>query len=174
MNHQTRIVWTYEVVRDRCVEEGNCLLWAQSVNNCGYPQARIDGEVTQVARWVLEQSLGRPIKPKHFASPRCRNKLCCSMGCLREMPRGQLLSEAYAAGRRNTVAEKARRRANAVLRGMAILDMDKARVIRARFSERTDDLAAEFGVHPDTIREVWKGRTWKEVGNSVFSWRPAA
>lgn len=44
------------------------------------------------------------------------------------------------------------------------LDVSSAKAIRANVKGKTlDQLAAEHGVHRNTIHSIWQGRTWGHV-----------
>lgn len=165
-------------VYDRCKPgEGRCQVWQQGVNGKGYPQATIHGSPMLVARFVLMQSLGRQILPKHCAVPRCGNKRCVSAHCLREVSRSDVLSDVYRTGRRRVELELEGRRGIMLAQGKAKLDMQKAREIRLlQGRETATDLAKQFGVSRKTITSIWAGQRWAEAanGSSVFAWRPAA
>lgn len=167
------MTWTLKHIKDRCDEVGNCWLWRQTVNSTGYPMMRMGGQTHPVPRWVVEQTIGRAIKPNHCASPACGNRRCCSPTCLREVSRSSLVSESFRAGKRNKPSEVESRRANAIRTGMAILSMDKAREIRARCQEPLSALAGEYGVTVSTIKKIRANKSWRETGANVFNWRPA-
>lgn len=164
--------WTLEDVLERCEVEGACWLWKQGLNSKGYPQARIDGAARLVASWVLGQRLGRPLRAQHVATSTCGHRLCVSPECLVELSKGERLRLAYARGERVRARELRSRRESAVRLGWTKLDMGKAREIRARRQESAVKLGQEFGVEPDTIRQIWRGVLWAEVvpAASVFSW----
>lgn len=167
-----RNVWTLDTVRNRCTEEGECWLWDQSLNSCGYPQACIDGKNTRVQRYIFAVLLGRRLQSRWVVTAKCRNKRCCAPDCLEAITRGELLKRAYASGARNTDTEYQRRQQQAIKQGWARkLDADKAREIRARVDEGINVLAAEYGVHRKTIVGVRSGRYWRETlrGASVFA-----
>lgn len=141
--------WSYERVLSKCVEEGNCQLWQGSVDGGGYPQARVNGKVTRLARWVLADKLGRPLLTGKVAALKCGNANCLSKTHLSEKTVSQAMKKALT----NKVAsptEIANRRAALVERGGTVLNMEKAREIRLR-PESGAKLEAEYGCHRDTI-----------------------
>ena len=171
--------WNTDLVRSRCEVDGDCWIWANGLNNRGYPQASIERKPQLVGRWVLNQMLtsaGRkPLNSKEVAVPRCANRLCVSPACPEKRTRSKLLIESYASKARDKEIEA--RRERAIARGWAKLTHEQAREIRlVQGQRRAVDLGNEFGVHPDTIRRIWRGDKWREqhAANSVFTWRPAA
>lgn len=168
--------WTLDRVRERCIEEGACWIWQQGTNGSGYPQACIDGAPRLVPAWVLAKVLGRPVAPKHVATTKCLNRLCCSPYCVIEMSRSDRIRKAYQLGERDRIAEGRARRESVADRGWVVrLNAEKAREIRQRISEPTRLLAQEYGVSQDHIRRVMLNQSWPEIasGASVFNWRPA-
>lgn len=164
--------WTYERVLSRCIEEGDCQLWQGSVDGGGYAQARIDGKIARVARWVLEDMLGRPIRPKRVATPKCGNRNCCSKLCLSEATVSKVMKKVLA-NKIPSPTEVANRRAALIRQGRTVLTMEKARELRSR-TESGAKLEAEFGCHRDTINKARAGKSWKAAPSSVFDWRPGA
>lgn len=165
-------------VYDRCVPgDGQCQIWQQSTGSTGYPQASIEGRPQLVARWVLEQRLGRPLLPKHCATPACGDKRCVSADCLREVSKSDVLRNTYRSGKRRADLEVDGRRSAMLARGVAKLDMSKARQIRLlRGTDSAAAIGRAFGVSAKTVTSIWSGVRWAEAanGSSVFLWRPAA
>ncbi len=166
-------VWTLDTVRSRCVEEGECWIWGQALNSCGYPQASVNGKNTRVQRFIFTDLLGKELPAGHVISQSCRNKACCAPDCQIAITYGQRLVRTYAEGRKSSVAERIGKREKLIAQGWPVkLDMQKAREIRSRVGETHAALAAEFKVHPKTIYEIRRNRSWTEAanGSSVFTW----
>lgn len=179
------LVWTLGRVRSRCDIDGDCWLWTGKLVHDRYPAASIGGSSKSVPRWVLEQVLGRPVKPGMNCELRCQNARCVSPECVEEVSTSKMLKAALArAGVRlkRTASTRELNRANAIANGWAKLTQEQARRIRDAKGVRTSaDLAAEHGVSEATVASIWAGRRWREPGatvfapnSSVFSWRPAA
>jgi hypothetical protein len=168
-------IWTERTLRDRCEDVGECLIWKQAVNGQGYPQAFIDGKGgVMVRRWVFTHLLGREIPARSVVTSTCGDSRCCAPAHMKAVTYSKRLSMTYAQGRRNAVLESHKRLDRRRELGTVWLTIEKAREIRARSSERVEDLAKEYGVKDRHIRSIWSGTAWREVaGSSVFSWRPA-
>lgn len=166
---------TLESALSRCVEEGNCLIWSQGTNADDRPMAYINGRMVGVQRWVLEQYLGRELRTGYCCSPRCGNTRCLSRLCLTEVTKSEAMKRHYKRTPSKSVSKSQGLREALMNRGWTVLDMEKARAIRARRDEGGEKLAAEFGVSVAHIYRIWRGKNWGEAAsNSVFNWRPAA
>lgn len=172
--------WDLDLVRTRCDVDGDCWIWSNGVNSQGYPQASIEGYPQLVGRWVVNHMLAQAgkklLSSREVAYPRCQNKLCVSPLCVQKKTRSKLLEEAYANGSRDKDLKG--RRQGAIDRGWAKLTPQQVRdEIRPLHGVKpATELANQYGVHPDTIRRIWRNSKWRDVeaANSVFSWRPAA
>jgi hypothetical protein len=154
-----------------CTACGDCQLWNLSVNSAGYPSARIDGKVTNIRRTMWELRSGRKLGKAQVIGSTCGNSKC--LVHLAVSTRGQLTAKAYRDGNRDLAKEYRNRVKAYVARGIAKLDWDKAREIRARREEGALALSKEFGVNKSTITHVLSGKSWYEhaVGATVFAWR---
>ncbi|HOW49037.1 MAG TPA: hypothetical protein PLB26_15445 [Rubrivivax sp.] len=161
---------TPATLRHYCTACGDCLLWNLGTTKQGYPCARIDGEVVNVRRYLWELKAGRNIGEGQVIRSTCGNTRCLKHLVARS--RGRITAEAYASGRRDRPREYLHRVSSFVSRGLAKLDFDKARQIRERSEEGEAALAAEFGVHKTTIRDVLAGKSWVErpYQSSIFGW----
>jgi DNA-binding Xre family transcriptional regulator len=158
-----------------CTEEGDCLLWNLSLNSAGKPQARLDGQVWMVQRYVYSHLMGKQIQKGRVITTRCLNPICCAPGCLVQMTYGDLIRRSYKDGSRSTQAEYAARLDRMIKSGKTKLDAQKAAQIRA--SDKTcQALAEEYGVHNKTISCIKRGKYWRQApaACSVFEWARAA
>ena len=164
-----------EQILSRCDEEGDCLLWTGATIN-GYPQARIGDKGGQMLRrHIFTALLGNALPPSRVVASTCENRLCCAPEHLFAMTYSKRLRLAYKRGSRNQAMEYVKRRETRRQQG-TVLDMEKARQIRARAGESNAVLAAEFGVHAKTIYSVKAGLTWREhaPNSSVFNFARSA
>jgi hypothetical protein len=154
-----------------CTACGDCLIWNLGANSQGYPSARIDGKVVNVRRWLWEKNAGRKLGAKQVVRSACGNPRC--MAHLAVSTRGELTSLSYSTGHRDLASEYQSRVKAYIRRGIAKLDWDKVREIRARRAEGPLALSEWFGVSRSTIVHVLAGKSWKEHANgaSIFSWR---
>ena len=166
---------TLEQILSRCDEEGDCLLWTGATIN-GYPQARIGDKGGQMLRrYIFTELMGNELPLGRVVSSTCENRLCCAPQHLFSMTYSKRLRLAYKRGSRNQTTEYLKRRETRRDQG-TVLDMEKARQIRARAGESNAVLAAEFGVHAKTIYSVKAGLTWREhaPNSSVFNFARSA
>ena len=64
-------------------EEGGCLIWNQSTNSGGAPQARLDGGKNWlVRRYIVSVLQGKPLARYQPVSSTCDNPKCIAPGCL--------------------------------------------------------------------------------------------
>ena len=148
------------------------MIWNLGANKQGYPSARIEGKVLNIRRYLWEKSAGRKLGEKQVVRSTCGNPRCVSH--IAVATRGELTAISYSNGNRNSPREYRRRVDAYISRGIAKIDWDKAREIRARRKEGPLALSKEFGVHKSTIVHLLSGKSWIENhnGSSVFEWRP--
>lgn len=163
---------TLESLPMYCQDCGDCLRWAQGVNNKGYPQANLDGKPTMVRRYVFTELMGLVISPKCVVSSRCSDRMCVAPEHLIAMRRGAVQKRAYEQGRRMHAAEYGARLRDMQRRGKTALDWPQVREIRARDAKLTHgELAREYGVSRRCISDVRRGITWRMSmpASSVFA-----
>jgi hypothetical protein len=106
-------------------------------------------------------------------SASCDDRRCVAPVHLQARTASQLLNRAYAEGRRDWPERYLDRVRQAQQVGIAKLDWDKARAIRALPKAEARKAAAAMGLGPAGIRELLTGKTWREPESSAFSWRAA-
>ena len=156
-----------------CTECGGCLLWNQSVNSAGYPNARIKGKNVNLRRFIFETKLGKQLGPAMCVTSICNDKRCVAPDHLRRSNRSQLMYKSYAARQRNEAVIQRKVIESRIKSGLTKLDYEKAREIRS--SELTDyQLAEKYGVGVKTVQRILQNKSWVEgnIGASVFTWRP--
>lgn len=178
------LVWTLDRVRSRCEVDGDCWLWTGKLVHGRYPAATIDGRNCSVSRWVLEQTLRRPVKAGMHCQLRCQNPRCVSPLCVAEASTSETIKAALAGAKvrlKRKASTRELNRAHAIASGWAKLTQEQADRIREAKGVRTRaELAAEHGVSTATVTGIWSGRRWRDLTSvvapqaSVFSWRPAA
>lgn len=134
-----------------------CVL-GPATNGCrGYPQRRAkDGRNIRLHREVMEQHLGRRLRPDEHVLHRCGNKRCLSVECLRIGTHAEAMALMVEHGR-SPAGER---------NGQAKLTERDVRAIRGDgFWSRLAPgvLAHYFGVHVTTVRNVLARRTWKHL-----------
>jgi len=161
-----------QAVRERCDEVGNCLIWRLSVNSTGYPSVSFAGTTITVRKLVYVNLLGKEMKAGRRITSRCHDPRCVSETCLIQARQSDILK----------AANKRRRQKDPLSILRAQRQGSRAKLspeIAATIRESTEShvaLAAQHGVHTDTIRAVRRGATYKQsvpIVSSVFDWRPA-
>jgi hypothetical protein len=166
-----RNTWNMDEVRARSEEVGNCLIWRQSVNSGGAPSASVRGKTMTVRRLVYVELLGKEIRSGKRLTVRCHNPLCVSDHCIVQQSVSLILREAR---QRALACDPMTIRREQRASSQAKLTPEIAAQIRAS-AESSIELAKHYGVHPETIRGIRRGRTYvmpKVVANSVFNWMP--
>jgi DNA-binding XRE family transcriptional regulator len=151
-----------------------CVLWQGSVDRDGYgrfkrfvgPRAGGKRLTVRVTRWVMEQALGRQLRPEEFVLHACDNPPCF---------RVDHLSVGTAADNNRDMRDKGRgtppplNRFEGECHPMAKLSARQVRAIRGHYlsglTQRT--IAEMFDVSPQTISKIIRGVLWKSNGNDV-------
>lgn len=165
--------WTLDLLRARCIEDGDCLIWPLAATR-GQPRVSMGGRTIYLRRWVLEQRLRRPLRRDESVTTTCMTPMCCAAGHLRATTRAEITARSYRDGSR-CPARDYRMGVACAMRNSAKLDAAKAAAIRA--DERgARAVAAEYGVSPQTVYAIRSGRRWRGLAanSSVFAWRGAA
>ena len=157
-------IWTMNIVRSRCVEEGDCWLWQQACTSTGYPWACIDGRGQSVRTWVYTKGMGKHLPSGHSVVARCRNRTCCSPLCLMGVSPGRRMEMTYADGSRSSPAESMRLHRQATRQGWTRLNADQVREVMALAGTMSAPAAGKlYGVSRSTVRDIWRGHTWQHV-----------
>lgn len=168
------MILTLENLKDYADEEGDCLIWRGATNKRGSPIATIGKRRgVYVRRHIFTELLGKKIRKGRVMTSLCVNPRCIAPECLTTKTKGEILARTYAIGARSRAA--ARQSWSVGLRKAQNVKLDREKAAQIRASqEPTNDLAKQYGVDPQTIRNVRAFRCWNDVmnGASVFSWRP--
>lgn len=161
---------TMEWVKDRCVEDCDCLVWTCWSDHGDQPRHRFrsdEMDSTRHLRPIVYQYIGQKKQAKGtVVVMTCGNTLCLNPAHMKQITRAEHL-------RRNnqSVAAKARKSANvtkAIRAQRAKLTMDQARYVRA--SDKTlSALAGELGVSFQLLSKVRRGEAWPELQASPFA-----
>jgi hypothetical protein len=162
--------WTWKRLRDSCEEVGTCWLWKGAVQGTGYPTASHEGKAVLMRRLVYTELMGKSATGMRIVT-RCGNKLCLSEDCLVSKSRGDVLRRSYEDRvARNPLYLKRYQQIPGEI-GIGKLDAEKATAIRESGRTAVEE-AQRYGVHPETIREIRRGNTWKQIrvpGSSIFN-----
>lgn len=129
-----------------------CRIWTAAVASGGYGQIWLNGRSALAHRAALELKLGRPILPNRDAAHLCHNRLCVNPDHLEEATRQKNIQDRTLSGRgaRGSQVHGAK------------LREDQIPAIRLdRRPERF--LSRLYGVSPNVIGEIRRGRLWKHV-----------
>lgn len=138
------------LLRVQFEQMSGCWLWEATLDTPGYPQIGAERKRVAVHRWVLEQRLGRPIKPRWLACHRCNTPCCVNPDHLYE---GTWSDNAR--DRERTHGPRAHKRTVGPK-----LTAEQAREIFVS-SEEDFALAAIYAVNVRVIRAIWRGRSWR-------------
>jgi len=128
----------------------DCWLWTRSVNSSGYGQMQYSGRVrrTHQLAWSF---VNGPIPPGLQVLHRCDNPPCCNPA--------HLFLGTHADNMRD-MAQKGR-----AARAQSPLTSEQVREIQALAHAGLGrrEIAGRFGVHPDTVSKISRGRAWKPL-----------
>ena len=145
---------------NRTVQDGECLLWTGPSNGSGYPMVSIKRK-NKPLRTIMAVFYKRTKTAKQVLTTTCGNKSCIHPDHLRVVAKKSVFKIATANYKSPIRSAKLSAYARA---NRAKLNIEQAREIR--LSDKTHrELALEYGVNKNTIRNIKAGITWKETGN---------
>jgi hypothetical protein len=136
------------------VQESGCWEWQASKKD-GYGRLRWDGNTPRYAHRVAWQLTRGDIPPGIEVCHRCDNPPCVNPDHLFLGTHADNFADAVAKGRMHPGSKNYN----------ALLSESDVRLIRQMAAEGTQGvaLARRFGVHPNTIYAVLRGRTWRSA-----------
>lgn len=151
-------------IRDRTQDEGDCLLWTGAHSrgqgsNRPQPALWLDGK-TMPLRRLAYVAYGRELFAHWRVSTTCGNDSCLCKEHLKRKTHSESLM-----GHKKSFITRAKIAARK--QAASPLDWDKVRDIRSSDASMRS-LAAQYGVHEDTISKVRNYQSWREIGG-VFS-----
>jgi hypothetical protein len=161
-----------KTIQDRCIEEGECWLWAQHLQSGGHPTASHGGKPTLVRRRAFE--LGKGYLPNcrtHAIVNTCDNTICCNPDHLASITRAELVRRSYKQTR-VTAMEYPARLAARVRQGTTKLNLELARELRLNEAKETAAVAAaRLEVSESLVNKIRQGLIWREAAPncSVFN-----
>jgi hypothetical protein len=157
-------IWTLKTILDRCIEEGDCWIWQQSLTNEGYPQACVEGKRATRIRGLAYQLAGKVRQPGFHLVMECANRRCCNPKHMVQKTQSQIREIAHAAGKYSSASRYLRGVRHMRELNLSKLDFEKARELRRRLSlgETPAALAKEYGVSTSAIWRVRQGVTYRE------------
>jgi hypothetical protein len=139
--------------------EDECWEWQAYRNPKGYGIIRPSRSTTfLVASRVSWELTHGPIPEGLCVCHSCDNPPCCNPAHLFLGTKADNAHDMYAKGRRPTVYGEATANAK--------LTEDLVREVKRRYSGKRGEviaLAREYGIHPGTLLDVLRGRTWSHV-----------
>lgn len=142
-----------------------CRGYRGPANDRGYAHPVLDGTQVQLTNWLVEKVEGRPLERGEVVLHTCDWPPCFLYEHLRRGTQSENMLDAVAKGRHRCTPRPGE--AN----GRAVLDEDAVRDVRRRYRKgrpgadpgNSRDLAAEFGVHVNTIRAIVRREIWDHV-----------
>lgn len=140
-----------KVIRSRCHEEGDCLIWPGAMNAGRSPALTFKGKNVQIRRFIWQQ-MGKELKPGKAVKVKCRETRCIAEGHMYEGQRGPTIG----------VPRNAKHRAKMAAMKQAQSTLTMADVEAIRASDKSQkELAQEYGKAKRTIQNILAGNTWK-------------
>lgn len=148
-----------------CPERGCCWVWTghtrapKNSPQHAYGRIRMDGRMIDAHRWILGQTLGKPLKRGEEACHHCDNPRCVRPGHLFVGTHRENMDDRDAKGR----GEGSIHRGSA--NGVAKFTEEQVREIRDLHARGigTYRLAKMYGVYLTTIQRMVRRETWKHV-----------
>jgi hypothetical protein len=143
-------------IREHLDHQGDsCLPWPFALDDKGYGQVGYNGKVYKASRLMCIFKHGDPPSDAHHAAHSCGNgHLACTSPnhvFWRTPLENRLESNGHGTGK-GPVPRR--------------LTIDKVAEIRAS-SKSYAEMAADYGVHADTIGKIFRGETWKKPRSSL-------
>lgn len=133
-------------------------------NAKGYGWRWINGRKWTIHRWVSVQVDG-PLAPGEIVMHKCDNPPCFLYEHLQRGTDMDNKRDSMAKGRHRFTAHPGEANGQAVLTAEQVLEIRARHVAgtKGRRSGNTKDLAAEYGVSPQTIRLIVWRKTWRHL-----------
>jgi hypothetical protein len=134
----------------------DCWVWLGTVDPNGYARKQHRRRCMTAARWMWETLWGA-LPEALVVVTTCGNRQCCNPSHLRA----------------ETFTEAKRNGQNTILLPGEVSEIRQAR--KTKTMHTANHLAERHGVHPATIRAIWKGQLWRRAtSSSERSVSPAA
>jgi len=130
-----------------------CWLWRASVNSRGYGKVYVSGKLVLAHRYMLASVTGRLPDASIKALHACDVRRCCNPRHLRWGTHAENVKDAVERGALNRGEKNSQSK----------LSSDDVRLIRSAGGKTRRELAKQFGVSLETIKDVKAGRSWSYV-----------
>jgi len=154
-----------ETLREKTVEEGDCLLWTAAATRGGksrhlQPVQWLDGAVRPMRR-LAYVAYGHELFAHWRVCTTCGNDLCLADAHLCRKSH----SESLMGHRKHPVTAVKIAEAK---RARSPLNWELVRAIRAS-TMSNQEIAADLGVHEDTVSRARRHASWREVSSNPFA-----
>lgn len=158
MSEEKDGAYLMKVIRSRCTEEGNCLIWPGAMNSGRSPALTFKGKNVQIRRFMWNH-MGKKFSTGKAIKVRCQQLRCVAEECLYEGKRGPTV------GVKRPMSHKAKMAV--IFQAKSSLTMEDVQDIRAS-DKPLKELCAQYGKAQRTIQNIIAGNTWK-VTTGVFA-----
>lgn len=155
----TEGAYLMSVIRSRCVEDGDCLIYQRGRGKL--PYVTIDRKKVNIRKLVVLAAGGRVIEGGFFGSC-CETPRCIAEGHIRQRNRKQHGQHFGALGVYSATGKVARMAATK--RAKSKLDDEKVAAIRAS-DKSSMALSKEYGVAASYITSIKAGKLWKNYSS---------
>lgn len=144
----------------RCIEEGDCLIWQDSVNSCGQPMVSVGGK-SVAARGLVFEAAGKPLRKGHKITTSCDCRRCLKPEHVVQMTAAAIVKRAC---KKRGIAH--RMRLAAAARPKSKLNGQTDDVLRRiHEGESQSAIALDLGVSKGAIWRLATGRSFRSYGN---------
>lgn len=153
-----------EIIKGRCIEEGECWIWQGAYSSNGYPimkAAGVKSGCLLVRRLVVELD-GRPAKPRQPVAASCDDKRCCNPACLKPSSTSAIGKKAGKNGAYSRMSRRAKIAASR--RGHGKLNYEQAAEIRLS-KESGPVLAERYGIDKSMVNNIKRGEAWRDYSS---------
>lgn len=82
---------TLATIAERCIEEGDCLLWQGATSTPAKPVLQMGRKLIPVRRYIFTELMGKKITGKNVVSFTCQNELCVHEDHIAQMSRSEVI-----------------------------------------------------------------------------------
>lgn len=153
-----------EIIKARCIEEGECWIWQGAYSSNGYPimkSAGFKGGCLLVRRVVVELD-GRPAAPRQPVAASCNDKRCCNPACLKPSSTSAIGKKAGKNGAYSRMSRRAKIATAKRIGGK--LNFEQAAEIRMS-KESGPVLAARYGIDKSMVNNIKRGDAWRDYSS---------
>lgn len=140
-----------QLLEQRTIDDGECLIWQSALCGSGFPCCKVDGRYVSVRRWIYEQIKGS-IPNKMYVVTTCRDKKCVNPDHMQIMSQSEYkLMIGYSSVRRNAGIA-------AAMRKKSRISQDDVEIIRTS-ALSAKEIAAQYKI---SSRYVYQIRSYQK------------